>query len=262
MTTAPDRHATSQPSSQSQTSLGKGLSVLAALGDFGPMRVEALAERTGLPASTVYRYVRELVAMGFIEPRDGEYVAGERLAQLARTSGWNDGLTRYSSPLLTELSATSGESAILTVLVGRSALVADRAESPQAIRLSFQQGSLLPLHAGASAKIVLAHAPAAVVRDVTDRALPEGPGSGAAERRLRSQLADIRRAGQVITHSEADQHAVGVAVPVFCGDRFACGLSLAGPAYRIDAARARELSALLRAAARRLSQTLSATAGP
>ncbi|NDZ78685.1 IclR family transcriptional regulator [Streptomyces sp. SID10853] len=254
MTSAPARHAAPQ------TSLGKGLAVLAALADHGPLRVDALAERTGLPSSTVYRYVRELVAFGFIESRDGVFVAGERLAQLARTSGWNDRLTRYSSPLLAELSTTSGESAILTVLVGRSALVVDRAESPQAIRLSFEQGSLLPLHAGASAKIVLAHAPAAVVDDVIEHAWPDGPGKDAADRRLRTQLAGIRQAGHATTHSEADQHAVGIAVPVMCRGTFACGLSLAGPAYRIDAARARELLELLHDAGRRLSQTLTATA--
>ncbi|WP_255950591.1 IclR family transcriptional regulator [Streptomyces odontomachi] len=255
MTTASADRASASP-----TSLGKGLAVLAALADGGPMRVDTLAECTGLPPSTVYRYVRELVAFGFIEPRDGVYVAGERLARLAHSSGWNHRLTRYSSPLLAELSRASGESAILTVLVGRSALVVDRAESPQAIRLSFEQGGLLPLHAGASAKIVLAYAPQMVIDDVIEHALPGDRGNAAALR-LCAQLAEVRRTGQVVTHGEADQHAVGIAVPVFTGSTFTCGLSLAGPAYRIDAARARELGDLLRRAGRRLSQTLTATAG-
>lgn len=240
-----------------QTSLGKGLAVLAALADFGPMRVDALADHTGLPASTVYRYVREMVAFGFIEPRDGVYVAGERLAQLARTAGWSDRLTQYSSSVLADLSASSGETALLTVRVGCSALVVDRVESPQAIRLSFQRGGLLPLHAGASAKVLLAYSPPAVIDDVVEHALPAEPAKAAAERRLRTQLAEVRRNGHTITSGEADPHAIGIAVPVFRGDRFACGLSIAGPEYRIDAARARELCELLRAAGQQLTQTLT-----
>lgn len=239
------------------SSFARGLEVLAALADHGPMRADVIAARTGMPASTVYRYIRSLVAFGFLESRDGVYAPGERLAQLTRVSTWTDQLLRLGAPILQNLAALSGETAMLTVRVGHSAQVIDRVESPQAMRLSFQPGSLHPIYAGASAKVLLAYAPAAVVEDVVAHGLTPLTPSTPDEDKLRRQLAAIRGNGYSVTHAEADMHAVAVAVPVFRDNTCICGLSIAGPAYRFEPARAHQLISLVRKEGRQLSDALT-----
>lgn len=218
-----------------ETSFAKGLRVLGVLIDFGPMRIEAVVEKVGLPASSVYRYARDLVAAGILENDDGVYCPSERLAQLSRVTSRTDRLTRFGLPVLTKLARDSGETAMLTVRVGRSALVLCRVESEHAIRLSFQRGALRVLYAGASAKVLLAYAPRPIVDTVLKSPMPQyDTGDIPTSEVLRNQIAAVRAKGYAVTHGEVDRFAVGIATPVFCQSKFVCGLSVAGPASRID----------------------------
>lgn len=250
----------SGPESGGVASFARGLEVLGALADNGPMRADAIAAYADMPLSTVYRYMRSLVAHGFVEAREGTYAPGERLAQMARTSGWSDQVLTLGTPVLRELAAATGESAVLTTRVGRSALVIDHVESAHAIRLSFQRGALLPLYAGASAKVLLAYAPRAVLADIIAEGLRPFTPRTPNERRLRQQLADIRADGHSVTHGEADEHAVGIGVPVFRGAAVACGLSVAGPRVRLEPGRIQDVLDQVTAAGARLTDALTSLA--
>lgn len=243
-----------------ETSLGRGLRVLAALADHGPMRVDALAACTGLPTSTVYRYVRQLVAFGFLEARDGAYVPGIRVKQMTRGNDDADQLIQLGAPMLAALTEQSGETSMLAVRAGRSALILDRVESLQAIRLSFARGSLRPLYAGATSKVLLAYAPPTIVEGVLGSEYPSLTANTPAKPALRRQLSEIRAMGYAITHGEADLHAVGIAVPVFRGRACLCGLSIAGPEQRFGPERITELLTLLRGTAAQFSEMLIAIA--
>lgn len=244
---------------RSMTSLSRGLRVLAALADEGPMRADAIADSTGLPISTVYRYLREFVSFGFLEARQGAYVAGSRLSQMVQVNGAADRLAQAGARVLATLAERSGETAMLTVRVGCSALVLDRVESAQAIRLSFQRGAVRPLYAGASAKVLLAFAPSAVVEAVLRggelRPLTDHTPDRVA---LRRQLNRIRAQRCAITFGESDAHAVGIAVPVFRGRACVCGLSIAGPEQRFRPEHLDELARLVRGAGDQLSTQLTA----
>lgn len=244
-----------------ETSFAKGLRVLGALMDYGPMRIETIAQETGLPVSSVYRYARDLIAAEILENDNGVYSPGERLAQLARVTSWTDRLSRFGLPVLRELTERTGETSMVTVRVGQSALVVDRVESKQAIRLSFQRGSLRALYAGASAKVLLAYAPQSVVDAILNAPMPTLGDNTPTPSVLRRQLADVRSRRYAISFSEADSHAVGVAVPVFCGKELIGGLSVAGPAWRLDHTQARHALRQVQAAATQLTHALELDAG-
>ncbi len=242
-----------------ETSFAKGLHVLGAVANNGPMRVDTIAEETELPVSSVYRYARDLVAAGFLESDEGIYRPGERLAQMARVTDWTGHLSQLGLPILIELAHESGETSMLAVRVGRSALVLDRVESSQAMRLSFQRGSLRMLYAGASAKVLLAYAPPTVVDDVLAHSMVKLTQNTPTAVSLRRQLANVRTNGYAVTYGEVDTHAVGVSVPIFHGPAFVCGLSVAGPAHRLDEKRIRRVLSLIQAAGEQLSLTLETT---
>lgn len=245
-----------------ETSFAKGLRVLGALADSGPLRVETIARQTQLPVSSVYRYVRDLVAAGLLESHEGVYYPGERIAQMARVASWTANLSRLGVPILTALTEQTGETSMLTVRIGRSALVLEQVESPHAMRLSFQRGSLRVLYAGASAKVVLAYASQSVIDDVLNgpvgRVGPNTPNTAM----LRRQLLEVRSKGFAVTFGEADAQAVGVAVPVWCGGEFVCGLSVAGPAYRLAEGQTRWVLPLVQQAGEQLSELLEEATRP
>jgi len=245
-----------------ETSFAKGLRVLGALADSGPLRIETIARQTQLPVSSVYRYVRDLVAAGLLESHEGIYHPGERIAQMARVTSWTDNLSRLGTPILRDLTEQTGETSMLTVRVGRSALVLEQVESPHAMRLSFQRGSLRMLYAGASAKVVLAYAPQSVIDDVLNGPAAEVGPNTPSTAMLRRQLLEVRSNGFAVTFGEADAQAVGVAVPVSCGKEFVCGLSIAGPAYRLAEAQTRRVLRQVQKAGKQLSHLLEEATRP
>ncbi|MQA02470.1 MAG: helix-turn-helix domain-containing protein [Streptosporangiales bacterium] len=235
------------------SSFRKGVDVLSAVVDGGPHRVDELAAQTGLPSSTVYRFVRTLVETGFLEARDGVYHLGSRLVALQGKDVGLEWLRRLATPLMHRLVQQTEESAVLTVRSGMSALVVETVDSPQLMRLSFTKGTVRPLHAGASAKVLLAFSSDDVVRSVLSRELERFSAGTPDRQALTTQIPEIRSQGYVVTTGEVDPYASAVGVPVFRGGELACGLSVAGPQFRL---RGRESE--LVAAARRVAEALQA----
>jgi IclR family KDG regulon transcriptional repressor len=213
------------------TSLERGLRVLLAVSDRGSVRVDSLVEQVGLPASTVYRYLRTLRELGLVEETEGWYRTGERLGKTGRAVS-NGTLAWLAKPILGELAVETGETALVTVRAGTSALCMEQVESPNHMRMAFTIGQMLPLQAGAASRVLLAYAPP----DVIERALagpltaytPSTPDAD----KLRRQLENIRATGFATSRGEFIAGAFAVAVPVFHGDSVVAGLALAGPAAR------------------------------
>jgi len=90
------------------------------------------------------------------------------------------------------------------------------ASSPVLIRVSFEPGQPRPLHAGASAKIVMAHLPPDVLEKILGRGRLQHLTSRTITdaRRLRADLARIRRPGWAVTTGEVDEGVRGIAVPL------------------------------------------------
>ncbi len=239
-----------------ESSLERGLRVLLAVADREAVRVDALVEQVGLPASTVYRYLRSLRDLGLVEETDGWYRPGDRLAHPDRAVA-NVTLASIAKPMLRELAAETGETALVTVRAGMAALCVEQAESPKHMRMAFEIGQLLPLHAGAASRILLAYAPPEVI----DRALPEPLTTYTASTpdadKLRRQLDGIRATGCATSRGEFIAGAFAVAVPVFVDGSMVAGLALAGPATRCTHRWQVTARPALAAAARTLSEQLS-----
>lgn len=234
----------------------RGLNVLITVAESGEVRADQVAADLGIPLSTVYRYLRTLRELDLIEERDRSYVPGWRLLELAGLDVARTRLVELGHSVLREVSQATGETAVLTVRAGTRAVCLRQVESPHPVRTAFRIGQLLPLYAGAGQRMLLAHAPAAVVRRVfeqprwqaTDRTLPASA--------ILRELERVRRAGYLVTHGELAEGAVAVAVPVFAGGEVVCSLTVAGPESRCGTAWARQARAGLVAAGRRLAEVL------
>jgi DNA-binding IclR family transcriptional regulator len=234
----------------------RGLNVLITVAESGEVRADQIAAELGVPLSTVYRYLRALRELDLVEERDRSYVPGWRLLELAGLDVARTRLVELGHSVLREVSQATGETAVLTVRAGTRALCLRQVESHHPVRMAFRIGQLLPLYAGAGQRMLLAHAPPAVIQRVleqpqwqtTDRTLPPFE--------ILRELEQIRRTGYLVTHGELSEGAVAVAVPVFAGGEVVCSLTVARPENRCGAAWLAQARASLAAASQRLADVL------
>ncbi|MFJ4799013.1 IclR family transcriptional regulator [Kitasatospora purpeofusca] len=161
------------------------------------LRLTDIAARTGLPAPTALRLVRELVAWGGLERgADGGYRLGLRLRVLGAAAPCPRGLLDAALPALRELGARTGGHADLAVLAGPSA---DGV-------LCLVGGDRPPPHATAYGKVLLAAPPAELPRHTRHTVVSPGVLAG--------QLARVRAAGLAVCAEEFRLGEVTVAAPV------------------------------------------------
>ncbi|HCQ49749.1 IclR family transcriptional regulator [Achromobacter sp. LC458] len=242
----------------SEPSVGAGadrvLYVLATLARHdGPLTIAALAEKTGLAQSTLYRQVALLKRWGFVAEHEGEYGPGPLCVQLAWGFDQSSFLIHEAQPDMATLAAASGETIGLLVAVKDQAVCLDMIESQHPLRCSFTKGRGLPLARGASAKSLLAFMPLGRLQAALAYLADE---AGVDPSRLEDELERIRGQGYAVTDSEVDAGVWGVSVPIFQRPNQAvASITLMAPSTRA-AQRPDALIAMTVAAARRISDRL------
>ena len=121
------------------------------------LSTRALAEATGIPLPTVYRYVAFLREEGFLVDRGkAGYSLSARVVALAQAAQAAETLIETADPIMRRLSEETNESVILVRLLGGAAVCVHRIESQHYLRISFEPGQPVPLEGGASARMLLA----------------------------------------------------------------------------------------------------------
>ncbi|HET8559607.1 MAG TPA: IclR family transcriptional regulator C-terminal domain-containing protein [Marmoricola sp.] len=240
-----------------QTSFSRGLDVLIAVARNGEASVPELANELDLPQSTVYRYIRSLRDYALVEESQGVYVPGWRLMDIAGHHLTYTKLAELGGEFLRTLTYQTSETAVLAVRAGSHAICLRQSVSPLADRHAFRINQLLPLHAGAGSRVLLAYAPRAIV-DITLSHLTRYSDNTPSPERLLELLARTRREGFTLSLGEFQEGAVAVAVPVFAAAELVCSLTVAGPRERCDNDEwKRRALRLLRSAADELATALA-----
>jgi IclR family acetate operon transcriptional repressor len=220
-------------------SIARAFDVLAALAE-GPRGVTEVADRVGLPKSTVARMLGALALEGAAEqiPGDTRYRLGPRLASLASGVRPTRRLVSIAHPYLVELAKTTGEATGLSVPEGPTMHYVDQVESPNAVQVRDWTGTRIPMHAVSSGQVFLAHFPppamsrflAAPLERFTEHTITDASG-------LLARLRDVRRDGYSWVREE---YAIGinsVAAPVADADGEVIGaVHVHGPSYRFPSA--------------------------
>lgn len=254
-TTAPTR-ATTTASDAPDTAADKVLRLLTAFEATGDATLTDLARLAELPKSTTHRLLATLQRYGLVE-RSGPsgYRLGLRAWQLGQRARPYQALARSAQPHLDALTAASGESSFLTVPEQTHAMCIAVTESPSLMRLTLRIGAHVPMHLGASNRILLAFLPPRD-RDVVVRHVAEGEADRAA---LEEDLTRIRARGYVVTASQLTAGTTAIAVPVLDQKgALIAGLSIGGPTDRFDETVAHGHLAALRAHAEGIAHDVAA----
>lgn len=177
--------------------------------------VAGLAGELGVATSTLYRQVRELVAVGFLEGTvDSQYRLGPAFVEFERRVRRTDPLLRAGEIFLGPLVKWMGFrcSALLARLYGNKVMcVSDAHSADMLFRSSFERGLPMPLVRGATARATLS----VIESRRLKRLLANEAGlKGEALEKFLSELFQIRRQGFWIAEGEVDPGAVGIAVPI------------------------------------------------
>jgi IclR family acetate operon transcriptional repressor len=177
-----------------------------------------LASAVALPVSTTYRLVNALEAQGLLRSvGNGRFRLGAAAVSLGHRAAAGFDLGHELHSQLEQVAATTRETALLSVLEPRrpAVLCIDRVEAPQPLRLSLEIGTVVPLHAGATSKALLAFLSDDVLEQVLARPLAKlASGTITDPDALRQELTAIRERGWAASREETNNGAWGVAAPV------------------------------------------------
>lgn len=158
-------------------SLGRGLTILEAVAESEePVALRDLTGLLGIDRSSVFRLANTLRQRRFLINPEGrnEYVLGPSVWRLSRKYGRNV-LISFCREHLRALSTRTKETAHLAVRDGRQALFLDHhVPAGQVLTVSGQTGELVPLHATAHGKALLADFTAADLTSLYARSPLQG----------------------------------------------------------------------------------------
>lgn len=221
------------------------------------LTLSEVCRRTGLPASTAHRMLRELVTWGALErTEEGRYVVGLRLWEVGALAPRGLGLREVAMPFLEDLYEATHENVQLAVLDGRDALYVEKISGRHAVGLVNRVGGRLPLHATGVGRVLLAFAPPELGEDVLASDLKRfTEHTVVAPHRLRRILADVRRLGIAVCHEQVSLGAVSIAAPIWGRESsVVAALSVVIPVGDDP----RVVAPAVRAAARGISRSLGA----
>jgi DNA-binding IclR family transcriptional regulator len=214
------------------TSFARGLRVFLTIADRGEVRADELSTLLDTPLSTIYRYLRTLTEFGFIERQEAGYRLGQRLHVLgAGPTVSAEELIRTADPVLTELTASTGETSFISRRVGLGALCLAQFPSSQPLRVSVEPGSTTTLEVGAVALVLLAYAPDQI-QDAALTVADVEATDAEVHAASRDRLPKIVFAGFAEDDGETFAGAVTIAVPVLSDDGIVAALGLAAPSDR------------------------------
>jgi IclR family acetate operon transcriptional repressor len=219
----------------------------------GPSSPAEIAEHLGTPRSSVYRLVEGLAAVDLVSiGADGQaelHLKWLHLADAARSA-----MSEWSSAgaALESIAEETGQTAFLSVPVGREAVCVDWAPGRGIGVLVLRPGGSLPLYAGGAGRVVLAFGTDDVEQALTEIERPKlTPWTKTTRQELLDDVEISRRQGYVHSDQDVTTGIGAIAVPVFGarGQLSGC-LSLAGLATDVSASIEAFVAALDKARAR------------
>lgn len=168
------------------------------------MSLGQIAERVGLPRSTVQRIINALIAEGLVmmsSPSSG-YRLGPEIQSLAK-AGLIDA-AEVLRPILSRAARTTGETVDLAVMRNGAMIFIDQIAGSHRLRAVSAVGEVFPMATTANGKAALSLCDEAMARSILARELK---GDATAVESALAELAAVRQRGYAVDH---DEHTEGI----------------------------------------------------
>jgi DNA-binding IclR family transcriptional regulator len=242
-------------------SLVRALEVLEALNGSGTKSsysIAYLAQKLSLPPSTIFRLLQTLCAKKYAikDEKSHEYMLGPALIPLGITARNNLHLQNFAYPILEKLVGQTAADAFLVIPSGNRGLVLEHIDSRNSLRVLENFGFELDLHCGAIRKTLLAYQSKEFIEAYIDTVIGDPQAFPKTDARtLLDTLAEIRKDGIAVSHSDYINGAAGIGAPVFDdGGRLIASIGIITPESKAAAGnRLEELTQAVKNAASELS---------
>jgi DNA-binding IclR family transcriptional regulator len=207
-------------------SVDRAIRILLALQGARRLSLTDLATQLGLPNSTVHGILQTLAAHGMVEQEPGSlrYMLGPAVLRLS--SVYLDSLEFRSRTLKwsEELARRSGLSVRAGVLLLGDVIIVHHEPRPDGSRQMPEVGFVMPAHASALGKALLAFRPDEAAQLLTTNRLRSMTGETIIDpQALHDQLLQVTRTGVAPEHDEAVLGESSLAAPVFDATALAVG---------------------------------------
>lgn len=229
------------------------------LADGGELGVRELGMRTGIPKSTVQRFLSGMEENGWVaqDKRTQGYRIGYKL--LGQSNGWalRLALVNQSQELLKTLCNQTGQSVSLCTLDGFSGLGVAVSLPEDAPALAGRRAKLFDLHAGAAGKALLAFAPEPLQKYIVysePKSYTAATITGSKE--LLAEIDKIREKRYAVSVEELVPETAEAAVPILNPDGTVLAVLAIGGAKDSVAPQFEALRHVLQKAAARLQKSI------
>jgi DNA-binding IclR family transcriptional regulator len=180
--------------------------------------VTELSKRLGLHKNNVFRLLATLEHRGYIDQNKAteNYRLGPKTLQIGAIFIEQRECRRQARPIIENLMARSGETAVVAVLRGNKVIYMDSVETNRTVRAVSRIGAMLPAHCTSMGKAQLAVLP---VEEI-ERLYPEASLQPMTEKSIKTRdalLAELQKTankGYAIENEECDLDVRSAAVPV------------------------------------------------
>ncbi|MGE5583733.1 MAG: IclR family transcriptional regulator [Bacillota bacterium] len=227
--------------------------------------VNEISQMTGFTKSTVSRLLATMENKGCLERTgdNGRYRLGVKfyiwgnIVQQQQT-----GLTAVARPVMEKLRDECGEEVSLYVMENESRICLLKVESKYGVAKVSTTGVSLPLHCGASGRVLLAYLPEAErERLIRKEPLKQfTPFTIIDPDQLSKNLEQVRKQGYAISTNEREIGAYSVVAPVRDGsNEVIASLAISGPSFRLSEEQLQKNLQLVLEAAKNISVKLGST---
>ena len=229
----------------------------------GPMRLQDVAKKCGMPASTVMRMLNTLQVYGYVnqDPCTQHYSLSLRFARLGCLVSEQTNMRDVARPFLAELAQRCQETVCLWCEAEMEVECTDVVDGPDGILMVSQRvGARAPLHATGAGKLLLLNYSNQKLNEYIAvkglRALT--PHTLVTREALVNSLEMIRSRGYALEDEERELGARCVAAPVrdYTG-KVVAGISISGPVSRLTKERIQVIIPVVQETANRISKLLA-----
>jgi IclR family KDG regulon transcriptional repressor len=182
-----------------------------------PLGISEIARELGLYKGTVFNAVHTLSSLDILEQDEGgKFRFGTTLYMLGNTAGRQSELIQTVHPYLEKINRKTKLSAFLGIRAGLNAVIIDKVDAANDVKISSEVGMRLPLLAAASGKALLSLLP----DETIDRILSENnlepytPHSITDKDFYKNEIIKLRDEGIAFEDQEYIQGIVAFAVPI------------------------------------------------
>ncbi|ODU06879.1 MAG: IclR family transcriptional regulator [Pseudonocardia sp. SCN 72-86] len=225
------------------------------------LQIADIRRLTGLPATTVARLVKTLVAQELLERDGNDYRLGLRVMVWGAPAAAASDLLAVGGPVAEQIRDTTQETTGIYVRRGATRVNVYVVLSTLSVIYNGYVGQVMPLHAGAAGKVFMAYDGAA--RDAALRAglTPFTEHTPTDQATIDTQTTAARSAGWVFAAEERESGLNSLAAPIFdANGTIAAAIAIGGPSSRLSAGAASSFGPMLAAAGLAISRRLGFTA--